>query len=96
MKFKLAKDLHWLSQQADNPESFLSSLVRIRVITENNPALLGFIFGDHASTCEHESATLDFSNFCTGEKAHHGSLRSWWSCEKAENSMRRIRFLAPC
>ena len=24
-----------------------------------------------------------------------GSLRSWRSCEKAENSMRRIRFLAP-
>ena len=24
------------------------------------------------------------------------SLRSWRSCEKAENSMRRIRFLAPC
>ena len=27
---------------------------------------------------------------------HLASLRSWRSCEKTENPMRRIRFLAPC
>ena len=30
------------------------------------------------------------------KRGQEGSLRGWRSCEKAENSMRRIRFLAPC